>query len=128
MSLLYLSNDKQERYSVKSAIPDCKEGPKMMSSQSRTVAYSRNNREWWDRFKQLLDEQNDWPAEYLFKFIVPKAGFDDLKAIFGDHPIKVRASTRGNYLSVTAKMMMESSTDVVRMYAAAGRVEGVVSL
>ncbi len=100
----------------------------MMSSPSRSAAFSRNNREWWDRFQQLLDEQNDWPTEYLFKFIVPKAGFEDLKAVFGEHPIKVRASTRGNYLSVTAKMMMDSSRAVVRMYAAAGRVEGVVSL
>ncbi len=99
-----------------------------MSAPRNSSAFSRNNREWWDRFKQLLDEQNEWPSEYLFKFIVPRAGFEELKTVFGDHPIKVRASTRGNYLSVTAKMVMESSADVVRVYSAAGRVEGVVSL
>ncbi len=87
-----------------------------------------NNEEWWDRFKQLLDEQNDWPSEYVFKFIVPKEGFDRLKRVFGDHPIKVRASTRGNYLSVTARMVMNSSRQIVDIYTRAGSIEGVVSL
>ncbi|QXD16838.1 DUF493 domain-containing protein [Rhodocaloribacter litoris] len=83
---------------------------------------------WWDRFRTLLDEDNDWPSEYLFKFIVPKARLEDVKAVFGDHPVEVRASTRGNYMSVTARMTVSSSDEVVAIYAAAGKVEGIISL
>ena len=27
--------------------------------------------EWWANFGRLLDEQMEWPAPYVFKFIVP---------------------------------------------------------
>ncbi|GIV57912.1 MAG: DUF493 domain-containing protein [Bacteroidetes bacterium] len=83
---------------------------------------------WWDRFRTLLDEDNDWPAEYLFKFIVPRAGLEAMKAVFGDHPVQVRASKRGNYLSVTARMTMTSSEEVVAIYTEAGKIEGVIAL
>jgi uncharacterized protein len=83
---------------------------------------------WWARFQQLLDGDNEWPALYLFKFIVPRARFDELKEVFGDHPVTVRASSRGNYVSVTAHIEMQSSSEVIGIYRAAGRVEGVISL
>lgn len=83
---------------------------------------------WWAQFQALLDDQNDWPTEYLFKFIVPKAQIEALKAVFGEHPVLVRASSRGNYMSVTARMEMESSAEVIAVYEAAGQVQGVISL
>ena len=83
---------------------------------------------WWQHFRALLDEQNEWPTEYLFKFIVPKDALDEMKAVFGRYPVQVRASSKGNYLSVTARMEMHSSDEVVAVYDAASRVEGVISL
>ena len=53
---------------------------------------------------------------------------DELKAVFGRHPVKVRASSKGNYVSVTARMHMTSSDDVLAVYREAGKVEGVISL
>lgn len=88
----------------------------------------QNNRAWWRRFQALLDDQTEWPSKYLFKFIVPRAGLNELKAVFGEHPVKVRASTKGNYVSVTAKMEMQSSDEVIHIYRAAGEVDGVISL
>lgn len=82
----------------------------------------------WTRFKELLDEQNDWPARYTFKFIAPSSQLDELKAVFGDHPVRVRASSKGNYKSVTAHLRMESSDDVIDIYVEASEVEGVISL
>ncbi len=83
---------------------------------------------WWQRFQGLLDDQTEWPTRYIFKFIVPKAGLNALKEVFGDHPVKVRASTRGNYVSVTARMEMQSSQEVIDIYQSAAQVEGVISL
>ena len=98
----------------------------MTASRGRTENSPEGS--WWSRFRDLLDAQNEWPSEYLFKFIAPSARVEDLKAVFGDHPITIRSSSRGNYLSVTARMMMVSSNDVIRIYEAAGRIDGVVSL
>lgn len=89
---------------------------------------SSSSAEWWDRFQGLLDDQNDWPASYVFKFIVPSDNLDELKRVFGEHPVRTRPSRKGNYTSVTAKMEMHSSDEVVAVYQAAGRVEGVISL
>ena len=83
---------------------------------------------WWDRFQELLDKDRTWPAEYLFKFIVPRSNLEELQEVFGDHPVVVRASTRGRYVSVTARIRMEDSASVVEVYRAAGEVPGVISL
>ena len=83
---------------------------------------------WWIRFQELLDDQTEWPSPYLFKFIVPKGSADEMKALFDDHPIETRASRAGNYISVTARMEMRSSDEVIAVYAAAAEVDGVISL
>lgn len=87
-----------------------------------------SSQEWWDRFQDLLDQDRTWPAEYLFKFIVPRPNLDALQELFGDHPVVVRASTRGRYVSVTARLHMEDSASVVELYRAAGEIPGVISL
>ncbi len=87
-----------------------------------------NSEEWWSKFRQLLEEQAEWPAEYLFKFIVPKAGLEALTEVFGDEETIVRASTRGKYLSVTARFTVQSPDDVIAVYTEAGKIEGIISL
>lgn len=84
--------------------------------------------DWWERFQALLDDQNTWPSDYTFKFIAPAAQLDALKDLFGRVELSVRASRKGNYSSVTAVMSMDSSDEVVAMYHAAGRIEGVIAL
>ncbi len=89
---------------------------------------STSSEAWWDRFQELLDQDRSWPAEYLFKFIVPRPNLEALQELFGEHPVVVRASTRGRYVSVTARLFMEDSASVVEMYRAAGEIPGVISL
>ncbi len=83
---------------------------------------------WWRHFQELLDDQIDFPDEYLFKFIVPAHSLNALKNIFGRHPVTVRASSKGRYLSVTAKMEMHSSDEIVALYQAAAKVDQVMML
>jgi hypothetical protein len=83
---------------------------------------------WWNRFKDLLDDQNDWPTRYTFKFIAPAPRVDELKAVFDDHPVRVRESSKGNYMSVTAHLRMTSSDEVVEIYKEASQIEKVISL
>ena len=89
---------------------------------------SPSNEAWWTRFQELLDEQSEWPGDYTFKFIAPQTELNALKDIFGGHPVKVRASSKGNYVSVTARLHMYSSDDVITIYKSAREIEGVISL
>ena len=89
---------------------------------------SSTGQEWWDNFQKLLEDQIDFPSEYIFKFIVPSENLDDLKSVFGHHPVEVRESRKGNYVSVTARMEMCSSDEVIAVYNAAAEVDDVISL
>jgi uncharacterized protein len=89
---------------------------------------STHPEEWWARFQALLDDQIDFPEVYTFKFIVPSSGLNQMRSVFRGQPIKVRESRRGNYLSVTARMQMGSSNEVIDIYQQAALVEGVISL
>ena len=89
---------------------------------------AENDDAWWDRFKDLLEDQNDWPTRYTFKFIAPSDTVDDLKAVFDDHPVRVRSSSKGNYKSVTPHVRCESSAKVIEIYSEASDIEGVISL
>lgn len=83
---------------------------------------------WWDQFQDLLDDQNEWPTEYVFKFIAPQEELDTLRSVFGRYPVDVRSSSKGNYISVTARMEVHSSDEIIAVYKAAAEVEGVISL
>jgi len=89
---------------------------------------SAEAKEWWQNFKQLLDDNNDWPGEYVFKFIAPKEKAGDLKDVFIGHDIDIKASSKGAYHSITSRIIVTSSDEVVDIYQRAGAIEGVISL
>ncbi len=97
-------------------------------TQKRDMTQDLKNAAGWTRFKELLDSQNDWPAEYPFKFIVPRAGLIHLEEIFPDDDLTIKESRRGNYLSVSVKIEAESSDSIVKIYESAAGIEGVISL
>lgn len=88
----------------------------------------RSSKEWWADFRDLLDDQNEWPTDYVFKFIVPSTGLEDVKQALGAEEVTTRESSRGRYVSVTARMQMESSDEVVEIYKSVRGIEGVISL
>ncbi len=100
----------------------------MANETSADSEKNLNPEGWWSKFRQLLEEQTQWPCEYLFKFIVPKAGLEALREVFGDKETIVRAYTRGRYVSVTARFTVQSPDDVITIYMEAGKIEGVISL
>ena len=81
-----------------------------------------------ESFQEKLDQEYDWPAQYTFKFIVPKDQKYEVINIFKDHNISERESSQGNYVSFTAKLMAHSSKFVVDYYVKASKIEGVISL
>lgn len=76
---------------------------------------------------QLLEEQT-WPGPYTFKFVVPKAQVKKVLALFPDGLPTLRESSKGNYLSVTARLEMDSAQAVMALYEEAATISGIVSL
>ena len=79
-------------------------------------------------FKEKLEKEYDWPALYTFKFIVPKGQEGLIKRIFKNHDVSEKHSSKGNYISVTAKVMAESSEKIIEYYIEANTIEGVIAL
>lgn len=97
-------------------------------SHEQSNGRARKSDEWWAQFRELLDEEMDWPTTYTFKFISPQDGLEELKEIFEGHPVKVRSSSKGNYVSVTARIEMESSEEVLAVYNRAYEIDDVIAL
>lgn len=88
-----------------------------------------------DRFASLrnkLDETQTWPAIYMFKFIIPADNekLAHLQSLFNTQEslVVTRTSSKGNFVSVTAKELMLSTDKVIERYAAAAEIEGIISL
>jgi hypothetical protein len=64
----------------------------------------------------------------MFKFIAPKDKIDKLKTLFPKNEFIERESKEGNYLSLTCKILVNSSEEVIRVYRQASKIEGVISL
>lgn len=80
------------------------------------------------KLKLVLDETVAFPSEYLFKFIVPLAEVHQILFILKGMEIEQKASSNGNYISVSAKSMVNKSDDIIVIYQRAAVIKGVISL
>jgi uncharacterized protein len=87
---------------------------------------------FYERLATELDNQNTWPANYLFKFIVPtqddnvlivENAFNALGAI-----IKTTASKTGKFTSVSIDVMMPNAQTIIQKYKDLSNIKGIVSL
>ena len=87
--------------------------------------------DFFDSLQKKLDEQTTWPDVYMFKFIIPA---DNQKlalteALFGpEASVSTHTSKTGKFISVTAKLVMVSSDEVIKVYKKAAKIEGIISL
>ena len=89
--------------------------------------------EFYEKLTSRLYETTSWPAEYLYKFIVPselqkiaeiEAIFDNMGAV-----INTNESKTGKYTSVSVNVLMRDPELVVEKYKeVAEKVDGVISL
>lgn len=81
-----------------------------------------------ERCRELLDQNYCWPCDYIFKFIVPKKSLSQLADIFPQESTTLKESKNGNYISVTVKLLMNSSDEVLEKYDGLSGIEGLISL
>jgi len=88
--------------------------------------------DFYKKLKQSLDETSNYPCPYLYKFIVPGGGkqIDELRAVFNDpnSQIDVKPSRTGKYDSVSIKLVVNSSDEVIENYRKVENIEGIISL
>ena len=83
-------------------------------------------------FKNLLEENYSWPCLYMFKFICPakNENIAHLESLFNSESSEViiRQSSKGNFVSVTAKEIMLSPEKVLNRYKEVEQIPGLLSL
>ncbi len=93
---------------------------------------NKKTEEFYARLKVELDNSNEWPAEYLFKFIVPTTtanvlavenAFNDLGAV-----IKTTKSKNEKFTSVSINVQMVSAQQIIDKYMEVSVIEGIISL
>jgi len=88
--------------------------------------------EFYERLKVELNNSNSWPAEYLFKFIVPT--FDDnvekVENTFNcmGAVIKTTKSKTAKFTSISVDVTMKSAEEIIEKYQEVSTIKGIVSL
>lgn len=82
--------------------------------------------------EELITTTPLWPAEYLYKFIVPtdagkiaevQQAFNGMGAV-----IDTTQSKTGKYTSVSINVVMKDADSIIEKYLAVSHIDGIVSL
>ena len=92
----------------------------------------KKTEEFYNRLREELSSTSTWPAEYLFKFIVPtdKSKIDDVENAFNNlgAVINTTQSKNGKYTSISINVQMENPDNVIEKYIEVSIIEGIISL
>ena len=87
---------------------------------------------FYTKLKAQLDDTTKFPADYLYKFIVPSDANQvaEVEALFNDSGavINTKKSKTGKYVSVSIVLKIESSDKVISYYKKAEKIKGIISL
>ncbi|MSP85518.1 MAG: DUF493 family protein [Flavobacteriaceae bacterium] len=92
----------------------------------------KNTNEFYERLRTELNNSNTWPAEYLFKFIVPtdqekieivKNAFNNMGSV-----IVTKHSKTGKYTSVSIDVQMKNAQKIIDKYLELSTIKGIISL
>jgi putative lipoic acid-binding regulatory protein len=92
----------------------------------------KNTKDFYDRLRTELNNSNTWPAEYLFKFIVPtdqekiekvENAFNSMGAV-----IQTKHSKTGKYTSISIDVQMPNAQKIIDKYLELSTIKGIISL
>jgi putative lipoic acid-binding regulatory protein len=96
------------------------------------MSTDNKSEEFYTRLREQLEGDTDWPAPYLYKFIVPASNekIAEIEVIFDgiEAQIQTRDSSKGTYTSLSIRVTMDSPEAVIEKYLQVSEVEGVISL
>ena len=88
--------------------------------------------EFYTKLKSELEKTTVFPAEYLYKFILP-TGEDKkaaIRAVFATTTatIEEKSSSSGKYIAYSIRLKVQNPDEVIAYYKEAGKIEGIISL
>jgi len=87
---------------------------------------------FYDRLKEELEKNTDWPTKYMYKFIMPnkEENIDKVKQNFRNQDIDLKKnySKTGKYVSVTLVTQEKEPEAVINRYKSMEDIEGLVAL
>lgn len=81
-----------------------------------------------EKFRELLEHNHQWPDYYTFKFIVKAESHDQVLALLIGHEIQLRTSDKGTWISITSRLFISHTDQVLEVYRVVATVPGVMSL
>ena len=93
---------------------------------------NKNPEEFYKSLKEKLENQHDFPEDYLFKFIIPTDQarlteiykvFDGIKFTLGN-----RESKNGKYTACNVNAFVLDADQVIKIYQEVAKIEGVILL
>lgn len=81
-----------------------------------------------EKFRSLLDESYQWPDFYEFKFIVKIEDKQNILKHLEQFVITETPSKKGNYISISARKLMQSADEVIDTYKLMSGIKGLISL
>ena len=86
-----------------------------------------DKKEFYSKLKVQLDDTTSFPADYMYKFIVPtdENQVQEVEDLFNDSGavINTKKSKTGKYVSVSIVLKIESSDKVISYYKKAGKIK-----
>jgi hypothetical protein len=87
---------------------------------------------FYKKLKEQLDDTTEFPADYMYKFIVPTSEnqVEEVQEMFnkGGAVINTKKSKTGKYISVSVVINLSNSDEVISYYRKAEKIKGIISL
>lgn len=89
-------------------------------------------KDFYNKLKHQLEDTTSFPAEYMYKFIVPsnENQLEEVQEIFNNvgAVIKTKKSKTGKYNSLSIVLKVESANKVIEYYRKVEKIKGIISL
>ncbi|RME18963.1 MAG: DUF493 domain-containing protein [Bacteroidetes bacterium] len=87
----------------------------------------------WDDLKDKIAASQNFPSVYMFKFILSSDNkkIAQIEALFDntDNPeISIHPSSRGRYVSITIKQMVQNVEYIIHIYKQVAKIPGVIMI
>jgi putative lipoic acid-binding regulatory protein len=88
--------------------------------------------DFYSKLQIQLDDTTDFPADYLYKFIVPASDNQvaEVESVFNNTGavINTKNSKTGKYVSVSIILKLNSSDEIIAYYRKVEKIKGIISL
>jgi len=91
-----------------------------------------DKKQFYTKLQRQLDETTNFPADYMYKFIVPSTEnqVNEVQNLFNNKGavINTKKSKTGKYISISIVLKVETSEEVIAYYKKAEKIKGIISL